>query len=156
MKLMKEDFNTSADESVTSMTSARTTSRETVTKSTKSHRRKSKPSRGDKKSSRSDKSSKKRATTTSTMEVQVDTHDLLKYSDVLKSVNVYNPSSLILSSLSFFNDSSSLSDLDQLTGFNLINQTFNDLIGMNLSFFKNFLNTQRTLYEQQLQSIQPK
>ena len=152
---MKEDFNTSADESVTSMTSARTTSRETVTKSARSDRRKSKSSR-DKKSSRSDKSSKKRATTTSTMEVQVDTHDLLKYSDVLKSVNVYNPSSLILSSLSFFNDSSSLRDLDQLTGFNLINQTFNDLIGMNLNFFKNFLNTQRTLYEQQLQSIQPK
>ena len=135
------------------MTSARTNSRETVTKSTRSHHRK-KSSR-DKKSSRSDKSSKKRPTT-STMEVQVDTHDLLKYSDVLKSVNVYNPSSLILSSLSFFNDSSSLRDLDQLTGFNLINQTFNDLIGMNLSFFKNFLNTQRTLYEQQLMSIQPK
>lgn len=103
-------------------------------------------------SARSPRSS--RAATTA--EAQVDTHDLLKYSDILKSVNVYNPSSLVLSSLAFFNDSSSLGDLNQLTGYNLINQTFNDLIGMNLNFFKNFLATQRALYEQQLQSIQPK
>lgn len=92
----------------------------------------------------------------STAEAQVDTHDLIKYSDVLRRVNVYNPSSLLLSSLSFFDHSSSLRDLNQLTGYNLINETFNDLIKMNLSFFKNFLTTQRTLYEQQLQSIQPK
>lgn len=90
------------------------------------------------------------------VEIQVDPNDLLKHSQLIKSVNAYNPSSLILATVSYLNDSSSLRDLNQITGYNLINQTFNDLIRMNLNFMKNFLNTQRNLYEQQIQSIQPK
>ncbi|CAF0742232.1 unnamed protein product [Brachionus calyciflorus] len=90
------------------------------------------------------------------IEVQVDPNDLLKHSDLIRSVNAYNPSSLLLASVTFLNEKSNLKDLNQLTGFNLINQTFNDLIRMNVNFMKNFLATQKSLYEQQIASIQPK
>lgn len=90
------------------------------------------------------------------MEVQVDPNDLLKNSDLIRSVNAYNPSSLLLASVTYLNEGSNLKDLNQLTGFNLINQTFNDLIRMNVNFMKNFLSTQKSLYEQQIASIQPK
>lgn len=100
--------------------------------------------------------SSRQTQTKSNAEVQVDTVDLLKYSNLLKSVNVYNPSSLLLASVSHFDDSSTLRDLNQLTGYNMINSTFNDLIKMNLNFMKNFLSAQRNLYEQQVYSIQPK
>lgn len=89
-------------------------------------------------------------------EIQVDSNDLLKYSDLLRSVNAYNPSSLLLASVSHLHDQTTLRELNQITGYNLINQSFNDLIKMNLNFMRNFLNVQRTLYEQQIQSIQPK
>jgi hypothetical protein len=92
-------------------------------------------------------------------QVQVDTADLLAYSNVLKSVNVYNPSSLLMATVSHFDrDNSStatLRELNQLTGYNMINQTFNDLIKYNVNFMKNFLQAQRSLYESQVQSIQP-
>ena len=94
----------------------------------------------------------------SNAEVQVDTADLLKYSHLLKSVSMYNPSSLLLATVSHFDHvdhTATLRDLNQLTGYNMINQTFNDLIKYNLNFMKNFLAAQRSLYEQQIQSIQP-
>jgi hypothetical protein len=89
-------------------------------------------------------------------EIQVDSNDLLKHSDLLRSVNAYNPSSLLLASVTHLHDQTTLRELNQITGYNLINQSFNDLIKMNLNFMRNFLNVQRTLYEQQIQSIQPK
>lgn len=115
-----------------------------------------KPTNRRKSSATSTTAKAKKSTPKTNVEVQVDQNDLLKYSDLLKSVNVYNPSSLLLSSMAYLNDSTSLRDLNQLTGYNLINQTFNDLIKMNLSYLKNFLSMQRNLYEQQIQSIQPK
>jgi hypothetical protein len=75
---------------------------------------------------------------------------------LLNTVNVYNPSSLLLASVSHFDDSTAtLRDLNQLTGYNMINQTFNDMFKYNLNFMKNFLAAQRSLYEQQIHSIQP-
>ncbi|RNA01078.1 hypothetical protein BpHYR1_051587 [Brachionus plicatilis] len=112
--------------------------------------------------SRAEKSKRKQLTfaenkkEVNSIEIQVDPNDLLRHSDLIRSVNVYNPSSLLLASVSFLNQGTNLKDLNQLTGFNLINQTFNDLIRMNVNFMKNFLATQKSLYEQQIASIQPK
>ena len=92
----------------------------------------------------------------SNAEIQVDPSDILKHSDLYKSVGTCNPSSLIISSLTYLNDSTNLNDLNQLTGFNMINQTYSDLIRMNLNFFRNFLTVQRSLYQQQVNSIKPK
>jgi hypothetical protein len=38
----------------------------------------------------------------------------------------------------------------------MMKHAFNDLIRANLNFVKNFLATQRNMYEIQMQSIQPK
>lgn len=95
--------------------------------------------------------------TISNAEIQVDPSELLKYTDLFKSMSITpNPSSLLISSLTYLNDSTTLNDLHQLTGYNLINQTYNDLIRMNLNFFKSFLAVQRQLYQQQINSIKPK
>jgi hypothetical protein len=92
---------------------------------------------------------------TKSVEIQVNTNDLFKHSDLVKSLNIYNPSSLLLSSLSQF-DQVNLRDLNQITGYNMINHAFNDLFRANLNFVRNFLATQRNMYEIQMQSIQPK
>jgi hypothetical protein len=89
-------------------------------------------------------------------EIQVDPTDLLKNSEFLTTVNVYNPSSILLATTSHLNTASTLKDLNQLTGYTMINQAFNDLMKMNLSFVSNFLTSQRNLYEQQIKSIRPK
>jgi hypothetical protein len=92
-----------------------------------------------------------------TVEIQVDQTDLIKHTDLYKSVGMYpNPSSLVIASLSYLNDSTNLTELNQLTGYNLVNSAYTDLIKMNLNFFRNFLTVQRALYQQQLNSIQPK
>ena len=88
-------------------------------------------------------------------EIQVNTNDLFKNSDLVRSLNIYNPSSILLSSLAQF-DQVNLRDLNQITGYNMINHAFNDLFKANLNFIKNFLATQRNMYEIQMQSIQPK
>lgn len=144
----KDDFDTSVSEDLTQTQSRGQNYSERSSSSKKHEHKKSK----NKKKTRKSSLSPRKMTST---EIQVDPKDLLKYSDVLKSVNVYNPSSLVLSSLTFFNDSTTLRDLNQITGYNMINQTFNDLIKMNLNFLRTFLATQRTLYEQQVQSIHP-
>jgi hypothetical protein len=94
--------------------------------------------------------------TISNAEVQVEPSDLLKHSALYKSVGSTNPASLVLASLTYLDDATSLGDLDKLTGFNLINQSYNDLVKMNLGFFRNFLAVQRALYLQQVASIKPK
>lgn len=88
-------------------------------------------------------------------EIQVNTNDLFKNSDLVRSLNIYNPSSLLLSSLAQF-DQINLRDLNQITGYNMINHAFNDLFRANLNFVRNFLTTQRNMYESQMESIQPK
>jgi len=93
---------------------------------------------------------------TNNAQIQVDPTDLLKNSDMLNSINVYNPSSILLATTSHLNTAATLKDLNQLTGYTMINQAFNDLIKMNLSFVSNFLISQRNLYEQQIKSIRPK
>ena len=93
---------------------------------------------------------------TSNAEIQVDPTDLLKNADIMNSINVYNPSSILLATTSHLNQAATLKDLNQLTGYTMINQAFNDLIKMNLGFVSNFLASQRNLYEQQIKSIQPK
>ena len=93
---------------------------------------------------------------TSNAEIQVDPTDLLKNSDMLNAINVYDPSSILLATTSHLNTAATLKDLNQLTGYTMINQAFNDLIKMNLSFVGNFLTSQRNLYEQQIKSIRPK
>ena len=93
---------------------------------------------------------------TSNAECQCDPADLLKNSQLLNTVNVYNPSSILLATTSHLNDPHTLKDLNQLTGYTMINQAFNDILKVNINFVKNFLGAQRSLYEQQISSIKPK
>jgi hypothetical protein len=111
-------------------------------------------SKSSRKSARKSKITEKM--TISNAEIQVDPTDMLKHSDLYKSVGSFNPSSLMIASLSYLNDETNLNDLNQLTGYNLINQSYTDLIRMNLNFFRNFLAVQRSLYQQQIASIKPK
>ena len=89
-------------------------------------------------------------------ECQCDPIDLLKNSDLMKTVNVYNPSSILLATSTHLNDTATLRDLNQLTGYTMFNQAFNDILKININFVKNFLSAQRNLYEQQISSIKPK
>ena len=75
---------------------------------------------------------------------------------MLNTVNVYNPSSILLATTSHLNDNRTLNDLNQMTGYTMINQAFNDILKVNVNFVKNFLSAQRSLYEQQISSIRPK
>jgi hypothetical protein len=181
----RDDFETSLDTTELSLSnkkSARKSKKQheflysSDRKDEKKERKKSKKSKKDKKHRRSfsassvssevSKSSRKatrksnRQTTDrmtiSNAEIQVDPTDMLKHTDLYKSVGSFNPSSLMIASLSYLNDETNLNDLNQLTGYNLINQSYNDLIRMNLSFFRNFLTVQRSLYQQQIASIKPK
>lgn len=86
---------------------------------------------------------------------QVDPTDLLKNSQLLNTVNVYNPSSILLATTSHLNSQQTLNDLNQMTGYTMINQAFNDILKVNVNFVKNFLGAQRSLYEQQINSIRP-
>ena len=100
-------------------------------------------------------STKRTTVETTNAEIQCDPVDLLKNSDFAKTISVFNPSSIVLAN-TFLNNSSSLKELNELTGYTLFNQAFNDLIKINVNFVKNFLATQRALYEQQIKSIQPR
>ena len=98
----------------------------------------------------------KKARPTTNAECQCDAIDLLKNSDLMKTVNVYNPSSILLATSTHLKDTARLRDLNQLTGYTMFNQAFNDILKININFVKNFLSAQRNLYEQQISSIKPK
>lgn len=93
---------------------------------------------------------------TSNAEIQCDPTDLLRNHSLLNTVNVYNPSSILLATASHLNSENTLRDLNQITGYQMINQTFNDILKVNINFVKNFLSAQRSMYEQQISTIQPK
>ncbi len=93
---------------------------------------------------------------TTTASCQVDPQDLLKNSSLLNTVNVYNPSSILLATTSHLNSGATLKDLNQVTGYCMINQAFNEILKVNINFVQNFLGAQRALYEQQISSIKPK
>lgn len=101
---------------------------------------------------------KKKEPTRSTQnaEIQVDPTDLLRNGHVLNSISCFNPSSILLASTAYLSNETTLRDLNQISGYSMINKAFNDLIKMNVVFINNFLITQRNLYEEQLKSIQPK
>jgi hypothetical protein len=95
------------------------------------------------------------------VDIQVNPSDLMDYSGMLRNVNIFNPSSLLIGgtggSLSnVTHQTHSLRDLNDITGYATINQAFNDLIKMNLNFLKNFCSAQRAIYEQQINSIHPR
>ncbi len=93
---------------------------------------------------------------TSNAEIQCDPTDLLRNSTLMNTVNVYNPSSILLATASHLNSENTLRDLNQITGYTMINQAFTDILRVNINFVKNFLSAQRSMYEQQINTIQPK
>lgn len=81
-------------------------------------------------------------------QVQVDDLELMRHSDLVKNLSLYSPFSL--------GTQVPLADLNNLIEFNVVNNSFNDIIKMNLSFMKNFLSTQRQLYESEIRNIKPR
>jgi hypothetical protein len=98
------------------------------------------------------KSARSAPRSTSDAEIQVDSGDLFKNSNLLKSINIYSPSAILLDMLA----PKMSSDLNELNGYAMISRAFDETIKMNLNFMKNFLSAQRTFYEKQIESIQPK
>jgi len=105
---------------------------------------------------RPEETASRRPAETATRGCQVDPQDLLKNSSLLNTVNVYNPSSILLATTSHLNSATTLKELNQVTGYCMINQAFNDILKVNINFVQNFLGAQRSLYEQQISSIKPK
>lgn len=96
----------------------------------------------------SKKSGRKKESEMKSAQVQVDDLELMRHSDLVKNLSLYSPFSL--------GTQVPLSDLNNLIEFNVVNNSFNDIIKMNLAFMKNFLSTQRQMYESEIRNIKPR
>jgi hypothetical protein len=86
---------------------------------------------------------------TKTIETQVGDNDFIDKHDLISSLNFYTPSSYLSTKKAY------LTNLNRMIEFNTVNHAVDEMIRMNIQFLKNFLATQRIMYESELESMKP-
>jgi hypothetical protein len=86
---------------------------------------------------------------TKTIQTQVGDTDFVDKHDLINSLEFYTPSSYLNTKKAYLNN------LNRMIEFNTVNHAVDEMIRMNIQFLKNFLTTQRIMYESELEGMKP-